>query len=46
MREVRKVKEKKEFPRYEPPKVVTYHEDDILQELGPAQACTDPCPVP
>ena len=31
---------------YEPPRLVTYHEDDILMELGPAQACTSPCPVP
>jgi hypothetical protein len=38
--------EKKHVPKYEIPKVVTYHEDDILKELGPAQACTDPCPVP
>jgi hypothetical protein len=34
-------------PEYEAPEVVTYHEDDILERLGPAQACTpDPCPVP
>lgn len=32
---------------YEAPSVVTYHEDDVLERLGPAQACTpDPCPVP
>ncbi len=31
---------------YESPKVVTYHEADILEQLGPAQACTSPCPVP
>ena len=27
------------FPKYEPPKVVTYSGDDLLSELGPAQAC-------
>ena len=37
---------KKDLPDYEAPKVVTYHEDDILEELGPAQACTSPCPSP
>ena len=26
-------------PEYEPPKVVTYSGDDLLSELGPAQAC-------
>jgi hypothetical protein len=37
----------KNVPEYEAPCVVTYHEDDILERLGPAQACTpDPCPVP
>jgi len=41
-----KEKEVKVPPKYEAPKVVTYHEDDILEELGPAQACTSPCPVP
>lgn len=29
-----------ELPPYEPPQVVTYHDDDLLAELGPAQACT------
>jgi len=24
---------------YEPPKIITYSNDDILEELGPAQAC-------
>lgn len=33
-------------PKYEAPRIVTYHEDEILEELGPAQACTSPCPVP
>jgi hypothetical protein len=36
----------KKGPEYEVPRVVTYHEDEILAELGPAQACTSPCPVP
>lgn len=32
---------------YEVPEVVTYSEDDILEELGPAQACSpSPCPTP
>ena len=47
--EKREQKEKKgkKLPKYEPPVVVTYHEDDILEELGPAQACSpDPCPYP
>lgn len=33
-------------PEYEVPELVTYSEDDVLAELGPAQACTNPCPVP
>ena len=42
-----KEKKAKKIPKYEPPVVVTYHEDDILEELGPAQACSpDPCPYP
>ena len=37
----------KKLPKYEPPVVVTYREDDILEELGPAQACSpDACPYP
>lgn len=38
--------EKKKNPAYEVPEVVTFNEDDILEQLGPAQACSDPCPVP
>ncbi|MFC1572217.1 hypothetical protein ACFL6M_01335 [Candidatus Eisenbacteria bacterium] len=34
------------LPKYEAPKLVTFHQDDILVELGPAQACTSPCPSP
>jgi hypothetical protein len=26
-------------PKLEPPKVITYSGDDILEELGPAHAC-------
>ena len=38
---------KKPAPEYMVPEIITYHEDDILERLGPAQACTpDPCPVP
>ena len=41
------MKEDKRVPEYEAPRIVTYHEDDVLEQLGPAQACTpDPCPVP
>ena len=28
------------LPEYEPPQVVTYRGDEILEELGPAQACS------
>ncbi len=27
-------------PRFEPPKVITYSGDDVLEELGPAHACS------
>ncbi|MFC1572824.1 hypothetical protein ACFL6M_04415 [Candidatus Eisenbacteria bacterium] len=37
---------KKNLPCYETPKLVTFREDDILEEMGPAQACTSPCPSP
>jgi hypothetical protein len=38
--------EKKIILKYEPPKIITYSEDDILEEMGPAQACSpSPCPV-
>jgi hypothetical protein len=42
----KEVKRMVKRPEYEAPKLVTYYEDDILEELGPAQACTSPCPVP
>ena len=42
-----KEKKVKKLAKYEPPVIVTYHEDDILEELGPVQACSpDPCPYP
>ncbi len=27
-------------PKFEPPKLITYSGDDILEELGPAHACS------
>ena len=30
---------KKKKAKFEPPKVITYSGDDILDELGPAHAC-------
>ncbi len=27
-------------PEYEPPRVITYRGEEILEELGPAQACS------
>jgi hypothetical protein len=30
---------KKQNPFYEPPKVITYSTDDLMELLGPAQAC-------
>ena len=29
-----------ELPAYEPPRVVTYRDDELLAELWPAQACS------
>lgn len=31
---------KKKKAKFEPPKVITYSGDDILDELGPAHACS------
>ncbi len=31
--------ERPKKPKFEPPKVITYSGDDILEELGPAHAC-------
>lgn len=35
------MKEEKELPRkpYEPPKMITYHLDDLWAAVGPVQAC-------
>jgi hypothetical protein len=30
----------KTLPEYETPKIITYTSDDILKEIGPAQACS------
>lgn len=30
----------KKMPEYEIPQVVTYTDEEILEELGPAQACS------
>jgi hypothetical protein len=47
MEKAEKEQEKVEKPQYEPPKVVTYSGDDLLEEMGPAQSCTpSPCPFP
>jgi len=29
-------------PKYQPPKVVTYKEDDILKRMGPVGGCVSP----
>lgn len=34
------------LPAYEPPKIVTYSSDDLLELIGPAQACSPaPCGI-
>ena len=34
------------IPVYQTPAIITYSKEDILEELGPAQACApSPCPV-
>jgi len=34
-------------PEYIPPKIVTYTSEQILEQIGPAQACSpDPCATP
>lgn len=33
-------------PKYEPPKIITYTEEQLIEHIGPAQACSpSPCPV-
>jgi len=44
----KKVKTQKQMPKsktrskYEPPKVVTYQEDEILKQMGPVGGCVSP----
>ena len=36
----------KEIPRYEPPRIITYTSEQILEQIGPAMACSpSPCPA-
>lgn len=28
------------IPKYESPRIITYTNDDILEQIGPAQACS------
>jgi hypothetical protein len=36
----------KEKPVYVPPEVTTYTSEEILEQIGPAQACSpSPCPA-
>jgi hypothetical protein len=43
--ETRKPKTK-EKPRYVPPKIITYSQDEIIEIIGPAMACSvNPCPA-
>jgi hypothetical protein len=33
-------------PEYVPPKIITYSEKEILEHIGPAQACSpQPCSI-
>ena len=33
--------------KYEPPKIITYTSDELLEQIGPAMACSpSPCPTP
>ncbi len=38
----RQMPKAKTRPKYEPPKVVTYQEDDILKQMGPVGGCVSP----
>ncbi len=31
---------KKEIKNYEPPRIITYSEEDLMEIIGPAQTCT------
>jgi hypothetical protein len=36
--------EEKERPKYIPPKIVTYTSEEIIEQMGPAMACSPtPC---
>jgi len=38
------IKTQDKLPEYEPPKIITYTEKEILEQIGPAQACSpSPC---
>jgi hypothetical protein len=45
LKEFRDVREsEKEIPRYEPPRIITYTSEQILEQIGPAMACSGgPC---
>ncbi|MBF0118851.1 MAG: hypothetical protein HQK79_08440 [Desulfobacterales bacterium] len=39
-------KEDKAKPKYVPPNIITYTEEELLEQIGPAQACTgQPCGI-
>ena len=41
-----KEKERNTVPAYIPPKIITYTSDEILEEIGPAMACSpSPCAI-
>ena len=36
--------ERDEKPKYEPPRIVTYTSEELLEQIGPAMACSpSPC---
>jgi len=37
--------EAKAVPEYIPPKIVTYTSQEILEQIGPAQACSVECAI-
>ena len=42
LEKITKKKEPQDHPQYEPPAIITYDGDDILEEIGPAQTVTGP----
>jgi hypothetical protein len=42
-----KVSKQKKVPKYEPPKIISYTSKEIIEQIGPAQACSPapPCPI-